>query len=47
MCVRVCEVRTFLNVYIELGSHFLFLQEQIKGIIIIACVFVCLCVCVR
>jgi hypothetical protein len=28
-------VRTFLKVYMELGSYFLFLQEQIKGIIII------------
>jgi hypothetical protein len=28
-------VRTFLKVYIELGSYFLFLQEQIKDIIII------------
>jgi len=27
-------VRTFLKVYIELGSYFLFLQEQIKDIII-------------
>jgi len=27
-------VRTFLNVYMELGSYFLFLQEQIKDIII-------------
>jgi hypothetical protein len=27
-------VRTFLKVYMELGSHFLFLQEQIKDIII-------------
>ena len=24
---------TFLQVYMELGSYFLFLQEQIKGII--------------
>jgi hypothetical protein len=30
------EVRTFLKVYMELGSYFLFLQEQIKDIIIIA-----------
>jgi hypothetical protein len=29
-------VRTFLKVYMELGSYFLFLQEQIKDIIIIA-----------
>jgi len=29
-------VRTFLKVYMELGSSFLFLQEQIKDIIIIA-----------
>ncbi len=27
-------VHTFLKVYMELGSYFLFLQEQIKGIII-------------
>jgi len=27
-------VRTFLKVYIELGSSFLFLAEQIKDIII-------------
>jgi hypothetical protein len=27
-------VRTFLKVYMELGSYFLFLQEQIKEIII-------------
>ena len=34
----VCQhlrVRTFLKVYMELGSYFLFLQEQIKDIIII------------
>jgi hypothetical protein len=30
-------VRTFLKVYMELGSYFLFLQEQIKDIIISAC----------
>jgi GTPase involved in cell partitioning and DNA repair len=29
-------VRTFLKVYMELGSYFLFLQEQIKDIIIMA-----------
>jgi len=29
-------VRTFLQVYMELGSYFLFLQEQIKDIIIIS-----------
>jgi hypothetical protein len=29
-------VRTFLKVYMEIGSYFLFLQEQIKDIIIIA-----------
>jgi hypothetical protein len=29
-------VRTFLKVYMELGSSFLFLQEQIKDIIIIS-----------
>ncbi len=29
-------VRTFLKVYMELGSYFLFLQEQIKDIIILA-----------
>ena len=28
-------VRTFLKIYMELGSYFLFLQEQIKDIIII------------
>ena len=28
-------VRTFLKVYMELGSYFLFLQEQIKDNIII------------
>ncbi len=28
-------VRTFLKVYMELGSSFLFLQEKIKDIIII------------
>jgi hypothetical protein len=28
-------VRTFLKVYMELGSYFLFLKEQIKDIIII------------
>jgi hypothetical protein len=28
-------VRTFLKVYMKLGSYFLFLQEQIKDIIII------------
>ena len=34
-------VRTFLKVYMELGSYFLFLQEQIKDIIIIGvCVFI-------
>ncbi len=27
-------VRTFLKVYMELGSYFLFLQEQMKDIII-------------
>ena len=49
-------VRTFLKVYMELGSSFLFLQEQIKDIIII-CVclvrtghgylfgFICSCKC--
>jgi len=30
-------VRTFLKVYMELGSYFLFLQEQIKDIIIMYC----------
>jgi hypothetical protein len=29
-------VRTFLKVYMEFGSYFLFLQEQIKDIIIIS-----------
>jgi hypothetical protein len=28
-------VRTFLKVYMDLGSSFLFLQEQIKDIIIV------------
>ena len=28
-------VRTFLKVYMVLGSYFLFLQEQIKDIVII------------
>jgi hypothetical protein len=28
-------VRTFLKAYMDLGSYFLFLQEQIKDIIII------------
>ena len=28
-------VRTFLKVYMELGFYFLFLQEQIKDIIIV------------
>jgi hypothetical protein len=28
-------VRTFLKVYMEIGSYFLFLQEQIKDIIIV------------
>jgi hypothetical protein len=28
-------VRTLLKVYMELGSYFLFLQEQLKDIIII------------
>ena len=28
-------VRTFLKVYMEIGSYFLFLQEQIKDTIII------------
>ena len=32
-------VRTFLKVHMELGSYFLFLQEQIKDIIII-CLYV-------
>ncbi len=31
-------VRTFLKVYMELSSYFLFLQEQIKDIIIIKAV---------
>jgi len=31
-------VRTFLKVYMELGSYFLFLQEQIKDIIIISAI---------
>jgi hypothetical protein len=36
-------VRTFLKVYVELGSYFLFLQEQINDLIIIGvsgCVFI-------
>jgi hypothetical protein len=33
-------VRTFLKVYMELGSYFLFLQEQIKDIIIIESIMV-------
>ncbi len=33
------KVRTFLKVYMELGSYFLFLQEQIKDIIIIITVW--------
>jgi hypothetical protein len=37
--VQRLSVRTFLKVYIEIGSYFLFLQEQIKDIIII-CVFI-------
>ena len=36
-------VHTFLKVYMELGSHFLFLQEQIKDIIIIICVHMITC----
>ena len=31
---RLAMVRTFLKVYMEIGSYFLFLQEQIKDIII-------------
>jgi hypothetical protein len=31
---QILLVRTFLKVYMELGSYFLFLQEQIKDIII-------------
>ena len=34
-CKQPRMVRTFLKVYMELGSYFLFLQEQIKDIIII------------
>jgi hypothetical protein len=30
-------VRTFLKVYMEIGSYFLFLQEQMKDIIITQC----------
>ena len=33
--IASCILRTFLKVYMELGSSFLFLQEQIKDIIII------------
>ncbi len=36
-CEQPLMVRTFLKVYMELGSYFLFLQEQIKDIIIIGC----------
>ena len=32
--IELLRVRTFLKVYMELGSYFLFLQEQIKDIII-------------
>ena len=31
-------VRTFLKVYMELGSYFLFLQEHVKDIIILSTV---------
>ena len=34
-------VRTFLKVYMELGSYFLFLKEQIKDIIIITVKEIC------
>jgi hypothetical protein len=37
-------VRTFLKVYMELGFYFLFLQEQIKDIIII--IYVCYLLCI-
>jgi hypothetical protein len=37
-------VRTFLKVYMELGSYFLFLQEQIKDIIIISTIPAIVCV---
>ena len=54
MCAGACVVSTFLKVYMELGSYFLFLQEQIKDIIcmhlcvcVCVCVFVRTCVCVR
>jgi hypothetical protein len=43
-CAGACVVRTFLKVYMELGSYFLFLQEQIKDII---CMHLCVRVCVR
>jgi hypothetical protein len=33
-------VRTFLKLYMELGSSFLFLQEQIKDIIIIIIIII-------
>ncbi len=36
-------VRTFLKVYMELGSYFLFLQEQIKDIIIIRTYYKAVC----
>ena len=46
-CAGECVVRTFLKVYMELGSYFLFLQEQIKDIICMhLCVRVCVCLCV-
>ena len=35
-------VRTFLKVYMELDSYFLFLQEQIKDIIIIIMSVICM-----
>jgi uncharacterized membrane protein len=40
-------VCTFLKVYMELGSYFLFLQEQIKDIIIILIMSSLTCAIVR
>ena len=34
-------VRTFLKVYMERGSYFLFLQEQVKDIIIMTSIIEC------
>ncbi len=40
-------VRDFLKVYMELGSSFLFLQEQIKDIIIIIIIIMYTAVCLE